>query len=308
MWKTLAAAFALILILAAPAVAQEVTVVKDIEGPEGPLVVDGALYYVGWVSNGLYRWDGKTSVLLNSEAGCSHNGLALTKAHTFLLACTADPGSILELDLSGKVLRRWTADDRGRPLAGGVNDVTVAPGGGAYATLFGSFTDGGGNPGELIGKVLYLPPGGGAWRVVAENLNYANGVAVSPDGRTLYVDETVGNCILKFRIEPDGSLSHRSNFALLGVLAPTPAPTAWLGPDSLKVASDGSLYVAQLTTGRVLKLSPEGKLLHTFPIAAGLAPTNVAFAPGEREFYVTVVRDLGDPKARGSIVRLANVP
>ena len=50
---------------------------------------------------------------------------------------------------------------------------------------------------------------------VADDLNYANGIGVSPDQKTLYVSETVGNCMLKFKINADGSLSNRSNFALL---------------------------------------------------------------------------------------------
>ena len=75
----------------------EVTVVRDVMGPEGPLFVEGNLYYVAWVSNTLSKWDGKTTVVLNSLEGCSHNGLALTPRRTFLLACTDNHGAILEL-------------------------------------------------------------------------------------------------------------------------------------------------------------------------------------------------------------------
>ena len=51
---------------------------------------------------------------------------------------------------------------------------------------------------------------------------------------------------------------------------------------------------------------PDGRLLHLFPIAAGEGTTNVAFGPGERELYVTVVKDPNDPQARGSVVRIPN--
>src|ERR1700734_1387677 len=101
----------------------EVTIVSNVLGPEGPLYVDGNLYFVGWVSNTLSKWDGKTVTVLNSLAGCSHNGLALTKNKDLLLACTAEHGAILEVDLSGKQLRRWDADDRGNKFEGGINDV-----------------------------------------------------------------------------------------------------------------------------------------------------------------------------------------
>src|ERR671934_909708 len=115
--------------------ADEVQIVSDLRGPEGPLFIDGNLYYVGWVSNTLSRWDGKTTTVLNKTDGCGHNGLALTKQKTFLLACTNDPGAILELDMSGKQLRRWDTDSNGNKFVGGINDIVVTADGGAYATV-----------------------------------------------------------------------------------------------------------------------------------------------------------------------------
>lgn len=289
---------------AAPRQSAETVIVNNVLGPEGPLYVDGNLYFVAWVSGTLSKWDGHSTTVLNNAPNCGHNGLALTPQRTFLLACTDEKGAILELEMNGKELRRWTADDRGRPFQGGINDIVVARNGGAYATVFGPYN---GNPTEVTGKVLYRAPGSGKWIQVADDLNYANGVAVSADQKTLYVDETAGNCILKFRIEPDGSLSHRSNFMLLNLLVPNRVENWWLGPDSLKVDSEGNLYVAQWFGAKVLKISPAGKLLHVFHIKAGAGTTNLAFGPGEKDLYVTVVKDPDDPKARGSIVRVPNV-
>ncbi len=125
----------------AAASADETTVVSGVLGSEGPLYIDGNLYYVGWVSNTLSLWDGKKSTVLNHTEGCGHNGLALTKQRTFLLACTNDPGAILELDLTGKQLRRWDADSNGKKFDGGINDIVVTANGGAYATVFGPYAD-----------------------------------------------------------------------------------------------------------------------------------------------------------------------
>src|SRR5246500_3628538 len=140
------------------ACAEEITVVNNLLGPEGPLYVGGNLYYVGWVSNSLSKWDGKTTTVLNHTEGCGHNGLALTKKKTFLLACTNDPGAILELDLTGKHLRRWDTDSNGRKFEGGINDIVVTANGGAYATVFGPYADPP-IPTFVIGKILYLAPG-----------------------------------------------------------------------------------------------------------------------------------------------------
>jgi gluconolactonase len=296
--------FAVVALIAATATwADEVTIVSNLLGPEGPLYVDGNLYYVGWVSNTLSKWDGKTSTVLNHTPGCGHNGLALTKQRTFLLACTEEHGAILELDMTGKQLRRWDADKDGKPFDGGINDIVVTANGRAYATVFGPYKD---LPTSVVGKVLYLAPGGENWVEVAGDLNYANGIGVSPDQKTLYVSETVGNCMLKFKINDDGSLSNRSNFALLNLLIPNKVESWWLGPDSMKVDSKGNIYVAQWFGGKILKISPDGKLLHVFKIAAGDGTTNVAFSEGEKELYVTVVKDPKDPQAKGSIVKIAN--
>lgn len=299
--------FILSAILAAgSASGDEITVVSDLRGPEGPLYIANNLYYVGWVSNTLSKWDGKTSTVLNHTEGCGHNGLALTKQKTFLLACTNDPGAILELDMTGKQLRRWDTDSNNKKFEGGINDIVVTANGGAYATIFGPYADPP-VPTSVIGKVLYLAPGSEKWVEVAGHLNYANGVAVSPDQKTLYVSQTVSNCMLKFNIEPDGTLTHRSNFALLNVITKNKNDSPWLGPDSMKVDSKGNIYVAQWFGGKVLKLSPEGKLLHVFEIATGDGTTNVAFGPDEKELYVTVVKDPNDQQAKGCIVKIANV-
>lgn len=294
------------LMAATAACAGEVVVVRDVLGPEGPLYIDGNLYFVGWVSNTLERWDGKKRTVLNHSEGCGHNGLALTRQKTFLVACTDSHGAILELDLSGKQLHRWDKDDKGRPLDGGINDIVVTAAGGAYATIFGNWS-GAGTPTELMGKILYRAPGSGTWREVARDLNFANGIGVSPDGKTLYVSETVGNCILKFTVNSDGTLSHRANFALLNLLVPNRVESWSLGPDSMKIDAKGNMYVAQWTGAKILKLSPQGKLLHRFDIAAGNGTTNIAFGPGDKDLYVTVVKDVNDPRFKGSIVKIANV-
>lgn len=290
--------------VADPGSSGEITIVKDVLGPEGPLYIDGDLYYVGWGSDTLSKWDGTRSIVLNHTPGCGHNGLALTKRRTFLIACDDANGAIIETDMTGKQLRRWDADSSGRKLFGGINDIVVTAHGGAYATLSGLYTD---PPKAVSGEILYLAPGGSQWTVVADDLNYANGIGVSPDQKTLYVSETVGNSIKKFVVHADGTLSDRQNFTMLNLLVPNRVESWWLGPDSMKIDANGDMYVAQWFGGKILKISPAGRLLHVFNIAAGYGTTNVAFGAGRKYLYVTVVKDPNDPKARGAIVKIANV-
>ena len=56
---------------------------------------------------------------LQPQWPCAH------QAKTFLLACTDEHGATLELDIKGKQLRRWDADDKGSKFDGGINDIVV---------------------------------------------------------------------------------------------------------------------------------------------------------------------------------------
>src|SRR5438309_11769780 len=188
------------MVAATAACADEISIVGNILGPEGPLYIDGNLYYVGWVSNTLSKWDGKTTTVLNHTPGCGHNGWALTKQKTFLLACTEEHGAILELDMTGKQLRRWDADKNGKPFDGGINDIVVTANGGAYATVFGPYKD---VPTYVAGKIVYLAPGSQEWVEVADDLNYVYGICISSDLNNPYVCETCGNCILNFEINDE---------------------------------------------------------------------------------------------------------
>ena len=51
-------------------------------------------------------------------------------------------------------------------------------------------------------------------------------------------------------------------------------------------------------------ISRMARLLHVFEIAAGDGTTNIAFNEGEKELYVTVVKDPKDSQAKGSIVKI----
>lgn len=281
----------------------EKVLVSNIGGPEGPLFVGHDLYYVGWTDNVLARWNGGHVSILNHDAQCVHNGLAQIDASHLLIACLADSGAVLEVTLDGKEVRRWTADRDGRPFVGGINDFAVTRDGGVYATLSGPLTE---PPGLIAGKVFYLAPGKQEWQEVASDLNYANGIALSPDNRTLYVAESIGNSIIKFAVQPDGTLSQRSNFALLHVLTPDKFRTAFIGPDGIKVDHAGNLYVAQYGGGKIIKINPKGELLGVLDVSAGDGVTNIVLTPDESKIIVTVVRDLSDPKSLGSVVEIPN--
>lgn len=275
----------------------EVTLVDDIVSPEGPLYFNGEVYFVSAGDSTFNRWDGSAVTVLNAEPNCAHNGVALTANNTFLLACSGlDNPGIIEVGVDGVEIRRWN----GPEFAGGVNDIYVAKNGGVYATICGSFE----LPGEVVGRIIYRAPESDTWRTVADDLSYANGVGLSPDQKTLYVSELIGNNILKFTVQPDGSLSRRTNFVFLNTLIPNKHEAWQTGPDSMKIDSAGNIYVAQYAGGRILKISPNGELLQVIEVAAGDGTENLAFDEDGKNMYVAVVHDFADPDYIGAIVKV----
>lgn len=82
-----------------------------------------------------------------------------------------------------------------------------------------------------IGNVVYFD--GSAFREVYSGTQYANGVKVTPDGKTVYLAESVGGCVTRFDRDPtNGDLTRRSKTPRFG------------GPDNISLDDDGSLWIA----------------------------------------------------------------
>jgi sugar lactone lactonase YvrE len=150
------------------------------------------------------------------------------------------------------------------------NDLAIAPDG----TLYASDPDWSTSKGQVwrIGK-------DGKTSLAAEKMGTANGIEVSPDGKTLYVNESVQRNIWAFTINQDGSLSKKrlvSKFKDHGF-------------DGMRCDVDGNLYVTRYGKGTVVVLSPGGKVLHEIDVL-GKSPSNLCFGgPDGRTVYVTEV-------------------
>ena len=128
------------------------------------------------------------------------------------------------------------------------------------------------------------------------DIHFGNGIIVIDEGNTLLVSEHNANRILSFDIADDGSLSDRRLFVRMTDLLPGPAqPSIWLGPDGMKVDSQGNIFVAHYMGGRVVKMSSEGEFLQSFEIP-GIAVTNLTFYPDDK---VNVIRDFRAFRRRG---------
>ena len=150
------------------------------------------------------------------------------------------------------------------------NDLAIAPDG----TLFASDP----NWKEKTGQLWRIDADGTVTRL-AENMGTTNGIEVSPDGKKLYVNESVQRNVWVFDIQPDGSLANKK------LLKKFPD----FGFDGMRCDIDGNLYITRHGKGTVVVLSPAGKILREIDVL-GARPSNLCFGgPDGRTVYVTEV-------------------
>jgi lactonase len=202
-------------------------------------------------------------------------GLALARdGRVFIAAANGrGGGAVLAMQPDGTGLRTVVPESAGLFP----NDLVLDAAGGLYVT------DCRGTVGDSSGGVWYVPQDGAAPVPVVRNLAVANGVALSPEGRRLWVGEFALGRL--YRLDLVGATA----------LAPFGAVTAHHfsgpAPDTVRVDADGRVYVALYGQGRVLILSREG-----LPIGQVLLPgrdegrnlslTSLAIRPGSREMAI----------------------
>ena len=282
-----------------PANTGAVTIVDQLAFPEAPLFVNDRLHWVEYSSNRLMRLDGETRTVLHEQEGCGHNGLILSPQEQLVLICY-DSNEIIYLDLDGNVVERIDADVNGEPF-NHPNDIVFTDEGGAYITTSGPFVAA---AKQIVGGVYYRGPGAAGFVEVADDVHFGNGIVVINDGNTLLVSEHNANRILSFDIADDGTLSNRQLFVRMSDMLPGPAqPSIWLGPDGMKVDSQGNIFVAHYMGGHVVKMSSAGEFLRSFEIP-GIAVTNLTFYPDDSTMYVAAVEDVTGAPFHGSIWKI----
>jgi gluconolactonase len=272
----------------------------DVHFPEGPVWYHGKLYYVEYDRNTVTVWDGKQNTIFWSQKGCGPSAVITTAQGEFLTTCY-DNGTIGRISADGKTLPPYTHDKVGNPFAG-PNDFAPDAHGGMYFTASG-------HPGSAIdGKVFYIAADGTISQKASE-VESANGVAVSKDGRILYVVETDGHRLLQFNIGPGDSLSDRRLFVNLDDLTHN---VVHIYPDGVKIDSKGQIYIGQNPhdvhaplAGTIFVVNADGQLLRSLTLPSPGVP-NLTFSPDEKTVYVTALDQLDKPPNQGKIYSIPN--
>jgi len=135
---------------------------------------------------------------------------------------------------------------------GACNDMVVDGAGRAFVGNFGFDFEHGEKPRTTC--VVRVDPDGSA-RVAADELRFPNGSVITPDGRTLVVGESFGNCLTAFTIGPDGSLSGRREWARLEGAT----------PDGICLDAENAIWVASPLSNELLRVREGGAVAERIP-------------------------------------------
>lgn len=238
------------------------------EGIEGPACDrDGNVFAVNFAKQqtiGRVAPDGKGEVFATLPGKSTGNGIRFDPAGLMYVADYVGH-NVLRIDPSTREVSVFAHE----PRMNQPNDLAIA----ADGTLYASDPNWKEGSGQLWrigkdGKVLRL----------AEGMGTTNGIDLSPDGKTLYVNESVQRKIWAFDVVPEGVANKR-------LLVEFPDH----GFDGMRADVDGNLYVTRYGKGTVAVVSPAGKVLRDVDVL-GKRPSNICFGgPDGRTAYVTEV-------------------
>jgi sugar lactone lactonase YvrE len=211
--------------------------------PEGPRWHDGALWLSDMHGHSVLRLgdDGIVETVAQvpecpSGLGFLPDGRLLVVSMYDRRLLRLDPRGLVEhADLTG--LAPWH-----------LNDMAVDASGRAYV---GNFGDASAPPDPAMPTVLIAVEPDGEARVVAEDLRFPNGIAVTRDGGTLIVAETraVPGRLTAFQIAPDGDLEGRRTLIEFG-----PGEL----PDGITMDASDGIWVAMPFSGEVVRVTLGG--------------------------------------------------
>jgi sugar lactone lactonase YvrE len=243
-------------------------VAGDFKFVEGPVwSPEGYLLFSDIPANQIIKYVPDSAPAIFREPSGNSNGLTYDRSGR-LLICEHTNRRVTRLEADGQ-LTVLAESYEGKRL-NSPNDIVAHSDG----TIF--FTDPPygipqGEKQELTFQGVYKISPDGKLTLLADDFERPNGVALSPDERTLYVDDTARAHVRAFHIERDGSISNGR------VLAELKSDRKG-GPDGMKVDRKGNLYVTG--PGGVWVFNKAGRHLGT--IVTSELPANCSW--GEKDF------------------------
>ena len=234
---------------------------------EGPVwdPARGCLFFSDIPANTIFRWSPEAGVVAYRQPSYHSNGLALD-GQGRLLSCEHS-GRRVSIEVDG-ALQTLVDSHQGKKL-NSPNDLIVCQNGDVIFTdpPYGlSNRHGVAAEQELdFFGVFRLPAGESEPILLIDDFERPNGLALSPDEKTLYVDDTARGHIRAFEVRADGSLAHGAVFAEL-------KGDGEGAPDGMALDSHGNIYCTG--PGAVWVFHPRGDLLGKIQLPLAAANLN----------------------------------
>ena len=252
--------------------------------PESPRWHEGRLWFCNWIDRQIVAADlgGRTDVMVTRDPASHPMGYSIDWLPDGRLLSTGDKVRRQEPDGSMAVHAEQRA-----------NEIVVDGRGNAYVN--GADFDFVAGAPPKPGYIKLVTPDGQV-RTVAEDIQFPNGMVITPDGRTLIISESFAGRLTAFDIAADGGLSGRRVFA------------ESLGPDGICLDADGAVWVQ---TGRssVVRVADGGTELQRVELAPGRAPFALMLGgPDRRTLFIGTAEWDQGKDAVANLERLATGP
>lgn len=249
--------------------------------PEGPRWRDGKLFFSDMHAHQVLAVDmaGKREVVC--EVPARPSGLGWSPDGRMLVVSMTDR-KLMRLDRDGLK----TVADLSKLAPFDCNDMVVDARGRAYVGNFGFDLHANAQP---RGTTLVMVAPDGIARIVAEELMFPNGMAITPDGKTLIAGETFGRRLTAFDIGADGSLTNRRVWAELGN-----SP-----PDGICLDAENAIWVACPTMSEVIRVKQGGEVAERIKVETDAFACMLGGADG-RTLFVATAPNSDPEKCRAS--------
>ena len=241
-------------------------------GLEGPAVDrEGNLFFVNPIKSGSVGkvdTEGNFSLFIEQlPEGSTANGIRFGQDQSMYLADYTGH-NVLKVDLQTKKVGVYAHDS----LLNQPNDLAIC----CNDRMFASDP----NWKESTGQLWRIE--NGQFHLLSKDMGTTNGVEVSPDEKTLYVNESVQRSVWAFDLDTLGNISNKKLFYQFDDF----------GMDGMRCDIEGNLYITRYGKGTVAKLSPEGKLLLEIQMK-GKKPSNITFGGKDGKTAFVTLQDRG---------------
>jgi sugar lactone lactonase YvrE len=230
--------------------------------PESPRWHEGRLWFCNWIDRQVMAadLDGEAEVMLTRDPASHPMGYSIGWLPDGRLLTTGAKLERQEPDGSMVTIAEQHA-----------NEIVVDGRGNVYINGADFDFVGGGAP--KPGYIKVVTPDG-QLRQVAGDIQFPNGMVITPDGRTLIISESFAGRLTAFDIDGDGGLSGRRVFA------------DGLGPDGITMDAEGAIWVS---TGEfsVARVAEGGTVLQRIELAENRAPFALMLGgPDRRTLFI----------------------